>query len=155
MPKIKTANKKDPVLEALVALNNTISRLEERLDILEKPSVQEESLPIQTEEMSDPVPVEFRQVVDEVLNKFFEIRIKNGAKISENVDGFILTIVVPDKYSTATEFQKQSVGGDLRVKAIPYALREIGVREWCDKVWKTFTSDIQGQIVEDKLKDAI
>mgnify|MGYP001565148873 CR=1 FL=1 len=155
MPKVST---NEELLKAVVALNNSVSKLDERLVALENPAVNpvvEEVVPIQVEEDSDPVPFEFRQVVDEVLNKFFEVRVKNGAKISENVDGFVFSVVVPDKYSTASEFQKQSVGGDLRVKAIPYALREIGVREWCDKVWKTFNEDIQGQITEDRLKDAI
>ena len=156
MPKTK-----DNVLEAIISLNNIISKLDERLVKLETPPTDAVSADVtstgttQVEE-SDPVPFEFRQVVDEVLNKFFEVRVKNGAKISDNVDGFVLTIVVPDKYSTATEYQKQSVGGeDIRVKAIPYSLREIGVKEWCDKVWGTFNEDIQGQITEDKTKDAI
>ena len=157
-PKAKKAEVSDTdLLEAIKGLTQVlVERLPEPK--VKTAEAEEDFLTASTvpmAEASDPVPFEFRQVVDEVLNKFFEIRVKNGAKISDNVDGFVLTIIVPDKYSTATEYQKQSVGGDLRVKAIPYALREIGVKEWCDLVWKTFNEDIQGQVTEDRLKDTI
>lgn len=160
MPKAKTAEEEVSNVDILKALQGLTQVLVERL-----PQPKEENLTVSAditstatqpvEEESDPVPFEFRQVVDEVLNKYFEVKIKNGARIAENVDGFYLTIIVPDKYSSLREEAKAVIGGDVRTKAIPYALREIGVKEWADKVWKTFPPDIQGQITEDRLKDEI
>ena len=94
-----------------------------------------------------PIPMDYRMIVDEVLNKNFGIKIvpRNDAPLFEFI------VIVPDKYSNATEEQKKDLGGDLRVKVLNYADGANGVREWCQKIYDSFSQEIKGLITADKI----
>ena len=97
--------------------------------------------------MTAPVPFEYRQLVDYVLNKSFGIEIvpRSDAPLFE------FSIVVPVKYSNMTPTYKQTYKMDRRPKVMNYAEGANGVREWCEKVFNNFNSDTRALIVADRV----
>lgn len=87
---------------------------------------------------SDPVPSNYRLAVDEILNKKFNIHVKASA----DVPTFKFTIIVPADYT------KQPF--DLRPKVITYAEGLLGVKEWCERVFKTFDEQVRQRITADR-----
>ena len=131
-----------------------VKKLEERLDKLEQKEVKVEEKPVvliestvkpeSTEVLPDfpkmPVPQDYITIVDLVLNKSFGVRLEPQ---TDN-PSFMLTIVVPKKYSKVAE------GEDIRPKVITYADGIAGVRLWVEKVFSNFDQDTQVQIVNDR-----
>jgi len=93
-----------------------------------------------------PVPFEYRQVVDETLNKEFDIEINPRSDLPV----FEFTIIVPDKYSNMSPDQKQMLGADRRPKVINYAEGINAVREWAQKVYDNFSMETKSQITNDR-----
>ena len=94
-----------------------------------------------------PVPMEYRDIVDSVLNKAFGVNVE----ALSDTPAFKFIIIVPDKYSSATVEQKRMVGGyDIRPKVINYAEGGNGVRLWSEKVFSSFNPEIKAQIVSDR-----
>ena len=87
-----------------------------------------------------PVPPDYVDTVDLVLNKNFGIRFEP----QKDAPSFLFTIVVPPKYSRVKE------GEDIRTKVITYSDGANGVRLWAEKVYETFDSDTKFRIVEDR-----
>lgn len=94
-----------------------------------------------------PVPLEFRHLVDDLLNKNF------GVEIAPSPDSpsFNLIIIVPDKYSTISDDYRRMYGRDIRPKMITYSEGVVGVRAYLDKVWSSFNPTIQALIVNDRI----
>lgn len=141
-------HKLDLVLEALKDLKEAFNKpitsqapslMENRQLPKEQPKAPE---PINT----IPIPAEFRQQVDSVLNKDFGIEIEGtGDPLS-----MLFTIVIPDKFSRLSLSQKEASMRDISPKVIDRALGINGIKEWCDKVYSTFAPEIQAQIVADR-----
>lgn len=94
---------------------------------------------------SEPVPNEYRGVVDTVLNKDFAIHLKSDfGKVA-------FSILVPKKYSVMNEEQWKMLGFDKRVKMISHAEGLDGVKLWCDRVFSSFSPPLQAQIVGDRV----
>ena len=93
-----------------------------------------------------PVPMEFRHLVDDLLNKNF------GVEIAPSPDSpsFNLIIIVPDKYSTISDDYRKMYGRDIRPKMVTYSEGIIGVRAYLEKVWSSFNPTIQALIVNDR-----
>lgn len=96
---------------------------------------------------SVPVPQEYRELVDTILNKSF------GVRMEYRIDAplFEFSIIVPDKYSNMPLSQREVQKEDSRPKVITMAEGKNGVKEWCEKVYKNFNSEIQSMIVADRL----
>jgi hypothetical protein len=93
-----------------------------------------------------PVPTEFRQQVDSVLNSMFGIEIEpTGDPLS-----MLFTVVVPEKYSRLTESQKDIGMRDVSPKVIDRAMGVNGVKEWCETVYRNFTPEVQAQIAAER-----
>jgi len=92
--------------------------------------------------ISEPVLPEYRQAVDELLNKDF------GIHINHSTLGTKFTILVPKKYSTELEY-------DVRPKVIPYADGLNGVKSWCEKVLGTFNEQTKALIIAQRISSQI
>ena len=94
-----------------------------------------------------PIPLEYRQIVDSVLNRSFGIRIVPRSDSPH----FEFVVVVPEKYSTMTPDQRQMLGEDIRLKVINYAEGINGVRTYCENIYGSFSQEIKGQITQDRI----
>lgn len=97
---------------------------------------------------SGPVSPEFRQVVDEVLNKKF------GVHLMTTTSGIKFTIIVPKEYSW--EIQNGKVEFDVRPKIIPtYSVEGLAAaKEWCEKVFSTFGERTRVLITSDRIEES-
>jgi hypothetical protein len=91
-----------------------------------------------------PVPQEYREIVNTTLNKNF------GIDISYTSSGFIFTIIVPERYSTLTDKEKELVKQDRRSKLIPNFEGVNGVKMWVDLVYSSFSMEMKALITQDK-----
>lgn len=153
-PKTNAVEQKlDQVLEALNKLTETLAKPitsqtpadEPRPRLLPNTNEQGKA---PTPEPSYPIPAEFRQQVDSILNAQFGIEIEGtGDPMS-----MLFTIVVPDKYSNMTASQREIAERDIRPKVIDRAMGVNGVKEWVDTVYKNFSPETQSQITADRIK---
>lgn len=133
-------------------LTQKIKELEHKLAVplKEIPVVEAVRLPeafIQEYGESDPIPSTWRETVDTILNKDFGIHVKGSPELPQ----FTFTVIVPEKYSTFTPEQKAMHHVDLRPRVIENALGASGVKEWVEQVYKSFDSDRQAIITNDRL----
>jgi hypothetical protein len=91
-----------------------------------------------------PVPPEYREIVSKTLNKYF------GMEIEYTVAGFMFTIIVPEKYSTLTDKQKELIKVDKRTKLIPNFEGVNGVRTWAELVYSSFSNEFKSLITADR-----
>lgn len=141
MPKTQT-----PVAEE--ALKTIESKLDVLIDLL-TPKVKEvraaaEVVPVPSNPF--PIPTDYREVVDTVLNKSFGIEVTPLA----DRPAFQLDIIVPDKYSSITPEHKKMYGADHRVRIISYAEGTTGVRDWAERVLGSFNQDTKSMIALDR-----
>ncbi len=94
---------------------------------------------------SEPIPGEYRGLVDVLLNKSFGIHVKS------DIGSFIFTILVPKKYSIMSDEQWKMYHFDKRVKVIPNVEGLEGVKMWVDKIFSNFTPEYQSLIVSDRI----
>ena len=107
---------------------------------LEEPSVQ-------TQEQKFPIPQEYREIVDQTLNRHFGIEVKAFS----DQPAFMFTIVVPKKYSNLSLEEYQMKGADLRSRVINFAEGANGVKLWADKVFNNFVPELKAQIIADRI----
>ena len=93
------------------------------------------------------VPSEFRGIVDTILNKKFAVSVEAAV----DTPTFMLTITVPEEYSRLSEDAKQMLGGDRRPKVISNAEGSQGVRAWAERVFSSFSPDLQAKITADRM----
>lgn len=91
-----------------------------------------------------PVPPEYRELVNNVLNKYF------GIEIAYTPAGFVFTIIVPEKYSSLTAKDKELIKVDRRTKLIPNFEGVNGVRAWAELVYSSFSQENRSLITADK-----
>ena len=95
---------------------------------------------------SDPVPSHFRGIVDQVLNKSFDIHLDGVG------GGFKFSLIVPNRYSSLNaEQRRQSFGFDVRSRVIDTAEGENGVKSWCETVLNSFNPEMRALIVNDQI----
>lgn len=162
-PKVEEIN--SPVAQEIQStylearLDQAISLLERVVDKLDRQfegrissrvvETQEEKKSIKKEEMvsfSSYVPPEFREIVRELLNDKFDVRVTPLA----DSPSFQLMIVVPEKYSTLSDEHKKMYPEDIRARVISNGDGSIGVRAYVEKVWSSFNPTIQAMIVNDR-----
>jgi hypothetical protein len=163
MPRKTTKQETDqanltPILDVLNDLKNVVGDLTNRIEklenreketIVEKPSEPPVAQPSATrEETTYPVPIEYRDIVDSVLNRKFGLKIEPLRDRPE----FMLTIIVPEEYSNMTDKEKEMYKTDLRSKIISYAEGSNGVRLWAEQVYKNLGPETQARIAEDRAK---
>lgn len=93
-----------------------------------------------------PVPVEFRDIIDTVLNKKFGTEI---VYLPETTS-FQFSILVPKEYSNASEAHWSIQKEDRRSKVIENALGVNGVRDWATKVYENLSVEAKSKIFYDR-----
>ena len=93
-----------------------------------------------------PVPMEYREIIDTILNHSF------GVSIQPMTDqpAFTLNIIVPDKYSNMSKRQKEMYKTDIRSKVINYAEGSNGVRAYSELVANNLGPEIRAMIITDR-----
>lgn len=95
-----------------------------------------------TAESKFPIPVEYREIVNLVLNKKFGVDIDYKADTA----GFEFAILVPEEYSNAGKPHWETYKEDRRSKVILNALGVNGVREWATQVYENFGPETKSRI---------
>ena len=158
MPKGRPKKTQEPspdLLNVLSELAQSVKGLTERVEGLEKPKEEvKEEAPAETtadtvtiSETSFPIPVEYKETIESVLNRGFGIKIEPLA----DRPAFILTIIVPEKYSNMSQEQKDTFKADLRSKVISYAEGTNGVRVWAEGVYNNLGPEIQAIVTQDRV----
>lgn len=139
----------------LVGLDERITALQ---DIVEKlknipvatttagPATVAPIVPVTPSVSPNPVPTDYRKIVDDTLNPNFGILVEAHS----DAPLFTYTIVVPQKYSTLNTEQKAMGAEDLRPKVLSFADGAIGVQAWTDLVFNNFNPEVRSQIVDDR-----
>ena len=133
-------------------LEKIFADLQTRVTVLEKKLVETkaEVKPLEVakapEEKSYPIPAEYREIIDTVLNKQFGIQIQPHS----DRPSFTFTIIVPEQYSTMTPSYKEMYKYDLRPKVLNYSDGTNGVRDWATKVYENLSTEIKSQVTKDR-----
>jgi len=90
--------------------------------------------------VSDPVPQDYRDSVNLLLNKDFGIHVK----AQNGIPAFKFSVLVPKKYSKETDY-------DVRPKVISYADGLNGVKSWCERILTTFDESTKQQIISERI----
>jgi len=133
--------KMQPRIISQKPIGPVVKTKEELQEVLEKAAKEVNETPISSK-AEYPVPAEYREVVETILNKEFEIRCD---PLSDK-PAFSFTIVVPEQYSNATKQHREMYGGDLRSKVINYAEGTNGVRDWTQKVLDNLNPEARTKI---------
>ena len=147
----EAASQESPVLNRVLDL---IKGLNARLTELEEPKGEkkEEIKPaVSLDNPSDPVPQDYSDAVARLLNRHFGVRVRGR----RDMPVFELEIIVPKKYSPATEEYLQMYKEDRRLKVLNYSDGLLGVEEYIRKVASTFNQETLNQINLDKLTDQL
>ena len=142
------------VVFAVNQLADALKALEARLVALEgkgePQKVEEIKLEVKPEvTVSDPVPLEWRQVVSDVLNDKFGVAVKYRGDAQ-----FELTIDVPQEYSNASKGTWDTIHRDHRIMVMGNHMGAQGVRDYTEKVAKNLGPDLIKKVHEDKLQHA-
>lgn len=154
MNPLQTKGATEKLIDAITLLSEAVVKLNEKLidlpvqTISPKESVVSAIPVTETLESLYPMPSEYREAVNTILNKEFGIAIY---PLSDS-PSFQFSIIVPDKYSQVSEEYKKMYKADIRAKVIRYSEGLIGVKMWCEMVYNHFNPTMQAQIVADRMK---
>ena len=146
-------------LEGLTSLVRDLQKnKEEKKDIVEaegavlSPTIDTARIAIQPKQESQPpIPPEYREIIDQTLNKHFGIEIK----YMSDPPAMMFTISVPKKYSNMPDADWQTKGLDLRSKVITFAEGSIGVKSWAEGVSNNLSSEIRAMVIMDRVNAEI
>ena len=148
MPPLKTSE----ITTALTGLAEEIKGLSSKFELFlesqkkPEPLLQETEIVKETVAQRYPIPSEYRDIIDIVLNKKFGIEIE---PLSDR-PAFQFTIVVPREYSNALAEHFTMYGSDRRPKVLSFAEGPHGVREWAEKVLNNLSQDARTKIAMDR-----
>lgn len=109
----------------------------------ETPKVESNAPVVSTSQF--PIPVEYREIVNNTLNKKF------GIEIGYETPGtFMFSVLVPEEYSNAGKNHWETYREDRRSKVIENALGTNGVQQWTTLVYDNFNPEIKSKIVFDR-----
>jgi hypothetical protein len=153
---IKTVEKKKAVTngEVLDAILSLGEQIKKTLEVIKTPERMSDDELLSSGVMNEPtenkypVPYEYRQIIDEILNKSFGISVEPMS----DTPAFTLTIIVPDKYSTMSPAQREMYKVDIRPKILTYADGINGVRLWAEKVLSSFNAEKKTTILQDRME---
>ena len=102
---------------------------------------------VQTQTSSGfPIPLDYREIVNSVLNWKFSIDMGyHGDSAS-----FDFSILVPQEYSNATPAHWETYKEDRRTRVVDNALGLNGVREWAQRVYNNLPPETQAKVVFDR-----
>lgn len=136
----------DKIVNRLEKLENTINKpITSQIETINEPKLTEEIKPV---EAYSPIPKDWKEMVETVLNKNFEVEIEPHRDAPLTT----FTVIVPEKYSQMTPSQREIIKRDIRPKVITNAGGVAEVKEWTEIVYKNLTPEIQAMVVADRSK---
>ena len=133
--------------QIVAKIEERLSKLEYEVEKLREKKEEPKSKPVLPDQ-NYPIPLEYKEIVNTVLNAKFGIDIAP----SKDKPEFLFTIIVPKEYSNMTEEDWKLKGADLRSKVVSYAEGINGVRSWCELVFKNLGAEIEEMVVSDRTK---
>ena len=139
---------KEPTLNDVLKIVKELTlEVQELKRVKEVKEVEKVVEPVKEAEQKYPIPQEYREIIDQTLNKHFGIEIK---PMSDS-PSFLFTIVVPKKYSNLSKDEFEMRGADLRTRVVTYAEGINGIKLWADKVFDNFVPELKAQIIADRI----
>lgn len=123
------------LIEMQTAIPSTVIAQKEKVF---NPKLEDETYP------SDYIPPRFRKIVDEILSTDFGLRVVD---FPDRTD-MQIDIIVPDKFSSVSEQDKEKGIKDIRSRIMTRSLGENGVKEWCMLVRKNLNRYYQREGVQ-------
>ena len=152
-PEVKEVKAKAPTIKEVASkveeLTKSVSDLADIVTNLvegknkEAPKVEKHTTP--EAKNSFPIPVEYREIVDNTLNKAFGIEVN-----SHSGGSFEFSILVPETYSNAGVNHWELFHEDKRTRIIETALGDNGVRLWTQHVFDNFPAETRSRIAFDR-----
>ena len=130
----------------------TKAELEAELALLKEQltqkQVQVEVAPVEevTETTKLPVPKEWQEAVDTILNKKFTVEVEYSA----DTPTFGFSILVPKEYSNATKPHWDTFHEDRRTRVVENAQGVAGVKQWVERVYNNFDNETKAKITSDR-----
>lgn len=112
----------------------------------EAPKVEPEVAPQVSMAGGFPIPVEYREIVDNNLNKKFGIDIN----YLSDTASFEFSVLVPKEYSNASPTHWETYHQDRRSRVIQNAYGANGVRDWVMLVYENFGPETKSRITFDR-----
>lgn len=136
------------VAKILSSIKDSLEQINKKLDTPVKTvePQQTEARPEVTISNGFPIPVEYQEIVDTLLNKKFKVDIGYLADAA----AFSFSILVPREYSNASQSHWDTYKEDKRTKVIQNAYGANGVREWVLHVYENFPPEIKSAITFDR-----
>ena len=129
-------------LEAeLATLKEQLAQKQEQVEVAPVEAVVETK-----SEQGIPVPREWREAVDTILNKKF------GVEVDYNADTptFGFSILVPKEYSNASKPHWETFHEDRRTRVIENAQGAGGVKQWVERVYNNFDNETKAKLTSDR-----
>lgn len=120
----------DELASTVNTLVEAVANLVKKFDTPTKFEYNPETTKVSDYKPKGYVPPKYRQICDEVLSPEFGLDCEESTVSMD----FTIHIIVPDRYSSLTEKEKEMGVKDIRSRVVSRALGENGVREWCVKV---------------------
>lgn len=141
--------------EIVTSLREAISTLQSKVEALKPaspvPPLSREEAP-QAERpnlASTPVPLEYREIADTILNRSFGLEIVPR----QDLPAFELTVLVPQTYSNASSAHWDMYHADRRTKVISYADGLHGVRAYIEQIFNNLDQDTRTRVVTDRINN--
>lgn len=132
-------------LEAEIAeLRAKLETKEEAVEVL---PVEEPAKPAAS---AIPVPSEWQEAVETILNKKFKVEVD----YSSDSPTFGFSILVPQEYSNAPKPHWETYHEDRRTRVINNADGVGGVKQWVERVYNNFDNETKAKITSDRNADA-
>jgi hypothetical protein len=98
------------------------------------------------QEQKYPVPKEYVDIVNNVLNQKFGITIEPQG----DRPAFLMVVNVPREYSPLSDSEWEYMKGDIRPKIITYGEGVGGVKTYIELIWNNFNPEVKARIASDR-----
>lgn len=132
--------------EVLGEIAKSLKHIEERLEQPKVAPTTQELVSGVKIEQGFPIPLEYTELVNTLLNKKFKVEIK----YQPDAAAFEFAILVPKEYSNASPMHWETFKEDRRNKVIQNAYGANGVREYVLQVYDNFPTETKSMITYDR-----
>lgn len=130
--------------ESLKTLTDAVKGIESRVSKLETPEPKAVEKPVSQTVNTSVSP--FQKQIDNILNKNFTFRLED----SENPAMLNFVLLVPKKYSNASDSHWEFYHEDARPKAMSIREADIALKEHLERVLSNFSPDAKALIFNDR-----
>ena len=136
----------DELVKQITALQATVDKLLKAQEAPPPPAPKPTPPPAVSIQSTLPVPPEYRELVNTILNSKFQIDIKPA----DGSPAFDFALLVPREYSNAGKPHWDMYNEDRRTKVILSSLGLNGVRDYVTLVYNNFDNETKARITNDR-----